>query len=328
MIKIPYTFKVILPVIGWGLLCSFFSYTLSLTIVESSIKFLIYGAPLYLIFLGLIFIVRYGYGSFSKEAKLINKNIDSKGVLKEKLSDEDTRNVLESLVAYCKELYMFSFSAGLSFVAFTVLIISFDKGTLEEFLIILISSLIGLFFFSSFSLFFSQQAVFPVVKKCREVLFKSKENSKNIVLSSIKSKFYFLFFFPFISVLIVIISVYPVNYSTIILALTGLTMALIIGRVLYVYVYRSFSEIEKFSRVSGDKDNIFVVGSLDKEFVDLANNFSKISQELDSLKKESEKSKKEMTKKMEELERFFDLTVDRENKMVELKKELEKLKNV
>jgi phage-related minor tail protein len=119
------------------------------------------------------------------------------------------------------------------------------------------------------------------------------------------------------------ICVYPVDYKTIILALIGVIMALIVGRVFYSYIYRSFSEIERFGRKANAN---FIIGSLDKEFVELASNFSKLSQEMNLLKKQSDKTEKEMKKRMEELEKFFDLTIDRENKMVDLKKEITKLK--
>jgi len=329
MIKIPYTFKIVLPVIGWGFLCTFFSYTLVMTVVNlkgQAWQYLVYGAPLFATVLGLFFILRYGFGLFyGKEVKTINKNIN-KGI--ENVSLKEVKETLKSLVDFCKNLYLFSSAAGLTFVAFAVLVVSLNQGTVGDYVIVLISSLTGLFFFSSFSLFFSQQVVFPIIKKCRELLLRGKEDVEDIILSSIKSKFYSLFLFPFFAVLVVMICVYPIDYKTIILALIGLAMALIIGRVLFVYVYRSFSEIEKFSRSMDDKKNVFVVGSLDKEFVDLAHNFSKLSQEFDSLKKQSDKSKREMGKRVEELEKFFDLTVERENKMVELKKEINKLKNV
>jgi methyl-accepting chemotaxis protein len=328
MIKIPYTFKIVLPVIGWGFLCSFFAYTLILTVVNINGNFLIYRAPIYFFLFALFLLLRYGLGMFyEKEVKVINKNIDSD--LKEELSLKEVKETLKSLVNFCKNLYLFSFAGGLILVAGATLGISLNYGTLQEFIIVLISGLTGLFFFASFSLFFSQQVIFQIIKKCREILSRSGENTDDIILSSIKSKFYFLFIFPFFAVLIVVVCVYPIDYKTIILAIIGLVMSLIIGRVLYVYVYRSFSEIERFSGTINKKDkSVFVVGSLDKEFVDLANNFNKLSFELSSLKKDSEKSKKEMEKRVEELEKFFKLTIDRETKMVELKKEIKKLKNV
>jgi len=73
MIKIPYTLKIILPVIGWGLLCSFFSYTLILTagnLSDPALRFFLWGTPFCLLVLGLFFFLSCLYG---KEAKIINK---------------------------------------------------------------------------------------------------------------------------------------------------------------------------------------------------------------------------------------------------------------
>ncbi|MFA5232142.1 MAG: hypothetical protein WC410_00445 [Candidatus Paceibacterota bacterium] len=328
MVKTPYTLKIILPVIGWGFLCSFFSYTLVLTVgvlgSAPAWNFFLLGTPLCLFVLALFFFLRYGLGVFyGKEVRVINGNVSNNRKLNPGLSREEIKETLRALVSLCRNVYLFSFASGLLAVAFVTLGISLLGGDWPVFLLVLISGLTGLFFFVPFSLFFSQQVVFPLIKESRELLCKKGESAEDIVLSSIKSKFFFLFLFPFFAVLVVMVCVYPIDYKTIVLALIGLAMALIIGRVLYVYIYRSFSEIDKFSRAwDKEEKSVFVVGSLDKEFVDLGNNFSKLSEELYLLKKDSEESKKELQKRVAELEKFFNLTVERELKMVELKKKL------
>jgi len=50
------------------------------------------------------------------------------------------------------------------------------------------------------------------------------------------------------------------------------------------------------------------------------------SEEIYYSRKDSEKSKVELEKRVQELEKFFELTLNREIKMVELKKEVNKLK--
>ena len=328
MIKIPYTLKIILPVIGWGFLCSFFSYTLILTAGNlgntPAWNFFLIGTPVCLSVLALFFFLRYGFGLFyAKEVATINKNVSNGRKLNPDLSKEEIKETLKALVSFCRNVYLFSFASGLIVVAFAVLGISLQGGNWPAFLVVLVSGLTGLFFFVPFSLFFSQHVVFPLVKESRELLFRRREFAEDIALSSLKSKFYFLFLFPFFAVLVVMVCIYPIDYKTIVLALIGLAMALIIGRILYVYLYRSFSEVDKFSRaLDMDGKNIFVVGSLDKEFVDLGNNFSKLSEKLYLLKKETEESRDELQKRVTELERFFSLTVDRELKMKELKKKL------
>jgi len=85
-------------------------------------------------------------------------------------------------------------------------------------------------------------------------------------------------------------------------------MALIIGRVIYSYLYRSFYEIDKFSRtLNTDKKNVFMVGSLDKEIVDLGNNFSKLSEKLYSLKKNQINQKKNRRKRWQNWKSFLTL---------------------
>ncbi|HPD19653.1 MAG TPA: hypothetical protein PLV95_00210 [Candidatus Pacearchaeota archaeon] len=327
MIKIPYTLKIILPVIGWGLLCSFFSYALIFTAGSLSgpaQRFFLWGTPFCLLFLGLFFFLRYGLGLFyGNEVEIINKNVSNDQKLNFDLSKEEIKETLKALVSFCRDVYLFSFASGLMAVAFISFGVSLLGAYWVSFLVVLASGLIGLFFFTSFSLFFSQQVVFPLIKQGRELLFKKGEIAEDIVLSSLKSKFYFVFLFPFFAVLVILVCVRPVDFNIIVLILIGLTMALIIGRVIYSYLYRSFYEIDKFSRtLDVDKKNVFMVGSLDKELVDLGNNFSKLSEKLYSLKKESDKSKEELQKRVAELEKFFDFTVERELKMRELKNKL------
>jgi MFS family permease len=327
-LRTPYTLKVILPVIGWGFLCSFFSYTLILTVGSlgstPANDFFFAATPLFLLVLAVFFFLRYGFGLFyAKEVGIINKNVSNGRKLNPDLSKEEIKETLRSLVSFCRNVYLFSFASGLLVLAFSTLGISLKGGGWSGLILVLISGLTGLFFFVPFSLFFSQHVVFPLVKESRELLFRRRESVEDIILSSVKSKFFFLFLFPFFAVLVVMVCVYPIDYKTIVLALIGLAMALIIGRVLYVYVYRSFSEMDRFSRaLDREEKSVFAVGSLDKEFVDLGNNFNKLSEELFLIKKDSEESKRELQKRVAELEKFFNLTVERELKMVELKKKL------
>jgi len=116
MIKIPYTLKIILPVIGWGLLCSFFSYTLILTagnLSDPALRFFLWGTPFCLLVLGLFFFLSCLYG---KEAKIINKNVSNN--LNVNLGKEEIKETLRALVSFCHNVYLFSFASGLMAVAF------------------------------------------------------------------------------------------------------------------------------------------------------------------------------------------------------------------
>jgi len=74
------------------------------------------------------------------------------------------------------------------------------------------------------------------------------------------------------------------------------------------------------------KEDIFAIGSIDKEFVELMDSLNAAGEKVWSLKQESDLARKNMEEKVKELEKFFDLTINREIKMVELKKELKAAK--
>jgi hypothetical protein len=103
---------------------------------------------------------------------------------------------------------------------------------------------------------------------------------------------------------------------------TGLGMIIFVYLLLLFYLDKAFEEFFDLTQIAFHEDlTIFSTGSLDKEFVDLAKNLNEISIQLYFFKEKTVSSKKEMAKRVEELERFFDLTIKREEKMIELKKE-------
>ena len=76
----------------------------------------------------------------------------------------------------------------------------------------------------------------------------------------------------------------------------------------------------------------FITGSVDKEIIDLSQNLDatsvKISDYQKNLKDEKtelEQAKKELQQKVADLEKFYNLTVGREMKMVELKKKMKEM---
>jgi chromosome segregation ATPase len=89
----------------------------------------------------------------------------------------------------------------------------------------------------------------------------------------------------------------------------------------------SLRELERFANeLPRGERTVFATGSLDKEIVNLAENLNSASEEIHSSQKKLGKSQEEMEKRVKELEKFFELTINREVKMIELKKEINKLK--
>jgi hypothetical protein len=105
-------------------------------------------------------------------------------------------------------------------------------------------------------------------------------------------------------------------------------MTFVIDRVLLVYLTSTLKELETFAveLPKGGERAVFITGSLDREVVNLSQSLNEASEKMYGSKSELEKSQEEMAKRVNELEKFFELTVNREVKMVELKKELKKYK--
>jgi len=331
-IKVPYTLNLLFPIIGWSLLCGTFAYVLILAIARfddpaarHSFELM---APAFIILFCLLAVLRYsGIGFWAgDDVRLINKNISSKGIIPGLTTTEikETFNALEFL---SRSTMINVLASGLSVMVLIVLTEWINLASTFDLLIITTGGIIALFFSCAFATFFCQQSMFSVIKDCRRMLLERGERMEIANLSGIAFKFYFLFFLPLFTVLIVLIASYPVSYNIIIVSLVGLTMTFVIDRVLFVYLANSLVEMERFANeLPKGERAVFATGSLDKEIVNLADNLNSASEEIYTSQKELEKSQEEMKKRVDELEKFFELTINREIKMVELKKELNKLK--
>jgi len=103
-------------------------------------------------------------------------------------------------------------------------------------------------------------------------------------------------------------------------------MSIIISRVLSFTIYRSFNQIKIFAEeIPKTERTFFVTGSLESEIIDLSESLNKASYEVYSSNKQEEKAKDELKERVVELEKIIKMTVGRELKMIELKKEIEKL---
>jgi beta-lactamase regulating signal transducer with metallopeptidase domain len=102
-------------------------------------------------------------------------------------------------------------------------------------------------------------------------------------------------------------------------------MTFIIDKTLFSYISNSLNELQGFAKELpvGEELSLLLVVWIKKLLV-YQKRLNKASEQIYSSKKELEKSKEDMAKRVEELEKFFKLTVNRELKMIELKKELRK----
>lgn len=329
--KIPYTLKIILPIVGWVALCVFFAFVLITTTakldVGSSRQFFFIFSGLLLIALAALTLVRMSDFKFnSNEIRTINKNITD-GNLNPGLSVEETKETFYYLVHFCRNNFTTIIWSGL--VATAVIGAAmrfFEKVSDSDVLIILGGGVVATVLSAVFASFYSELATFMAVKASRKKIIEAESAVPDINFDSISSKFYFLFLFPIVTTIVVLICIFPFSLNVAILSLAGMAMVLIIDRVLFLYIARSFFEAEGFIKgIAKGEHSIFATGSVDKEFVNLISGLNSAGEHSLKLQKESDIAKKEMEQRVAELEKFFDLTVNRELKMVELKSKLEKL---
>lgn len=332
-IKVPYTLNLLFPIIGWSLLCSAFAYILIITIANFkeplAQQAFIIMSPIFVVLFCILSGLRYSGISFwsGEDIRLVNKNVSSQGILPG-LSTEEVKNTFNALVFICRGTLINVLASGLSIIVLIVLTEWFNLASNMEIFIILCGGAVALFFSSAFATFFCQQAMFPVVKECRRILTERDEKLvKNNQLSGIGMKFLFFFFLPFFTVLIVLIAASPFDINVAIICFIGLSMTFIVDRVLFTYLSSALKELDRFANeLPLGERAVFVTGSLDKEIVDLSQSLNQASEKMYASRRELEKSQEEMGKRVNELEKFFELTVNREVKMMELKKELKKIK--
>ncbi|MFZ3054702.1 MAG: hypothetical protein WA091_01850 [Minisyncoccales bacterium] len=331
-IKVPYTLNLLSPIIGWSILCATFAYVLILAIAKfeepAAKQAFELMAPAFVVIFCFLAVLRYsGVGFWAgDDVRLINKNVVGKGIISG-LTTIEIKETFKALEFIARSTMINVLASGLSVMVLVVLTVWINVASNFDLLIIILGGAIALFFSCAFATFFCQQSMFAVIKDCRRMLLERGEEVKSPNLSGISFKFYFLFFLPLFTVLIVLIASYPVSYNIIVVSLVGLIMTFVIDRVLFVYLANALREMERFAdELPKGERAVFATGSLDREIVNLADNLNDASEEIYVSQKELKKSQEEMKKRVDELEKFFELTINREIKMVELKKELNKLK--
>ncbi|MCK9393194.1 MAG: hypothetical protein WCX30_00690 [Candidatus Paceibacterota bacterium] len=328
-LNIPYRFQLVLPILIWTTICFIFNITTVLSIVNFEPKtqniFLIISFAYFLIGMTAIVIKNIPVRPFSLvEAKILNKNVRNNKLVPNIVVNEASET-FTVLSGYSKRYLANSFYFGIGYLTLICVWQFIFFNDFFNISIIFLSGAVTISFLTGFSLFWFQFQSFDVIKECRDFLLSKGLCPIESYFSSIKAKFLFLFFFFIDTLLLYFLTILSDGGNVIFIF--GLTMIIFITSILFFYLSKSFNEFFNLAKIVSEEDlSVFSTGSLDKEFVDLSKNLNEISISLYSSKQEAVKSKKEMEKRVEELERFFDLTVSREEKMIELKKENEDLK--
>ena len=364
--RTPYTMEVFLFVAEWGILCVAFGYFLILSQAnfEATGTKAVFTFTLFLYSIIMVFLASIEYGSLRplgikerrRELQILNENIKDRHLLPN-LPTKILKEIFYSLAERPRDWFR-TVEYGVFVIFLTFITEWLASGTTTNLLIILIGGLISVFLLAMFSTFFTEHFILPTLKECRAALIKKGEKIKEpqSEFNSLKTKFNLFLLIPIIVVLVILGFITPLHLEIVFFSLVGLSMAVVTSKVLSFSIYEAFLGIKNFAKeLSINQKTLFSTGSLDKEIVDLSESLNKAADEVYVARKELEEAKtilkikvrartrelneltenlegqvesrtKELQRRVEELERFHKLTVDRELKMIELKKEIKRLK--
>lgn len=334
-------FKYFLPRIEiWALLCGFFGlfFTLGHADFESPVieKIFIFLWFYYLLCSELFRILFNGGARFLKcdieqrnariiNTYIVNKHVDS-SLTNEQLEElfyvlkkEPITNLVNSIIYR---------GAVVFFVVLTMEVLGTSKFNIIVIIVggIISLSILALFSIFSVETFFIRDLLRECRKKLKERGIKPKEE---IRVFSLKNRFNYFVFLLFL-VTIVILSFVPrskLSLFLLLLSLLTFIMVVTLSRLLFSSIYSVFQEIKGFSaKLPREKKIEYFTGSSYKEVLDLSEDLNKSAKEIFQARERETKIKKELQDKVEELNKWFKLTVGRELKMIELKKEIERLK--
>jgi hypothetical protein len=268
-----------------------------------------------------------GYGPFSMpEVRILSSSV-SGGEVSPDLPPEQIAKTFTAFHGYYTKSLSFSL---LLVTVFTVSLSVWQSiiysNHYNSLMIILFGMVTGSLLWG-FSVVWSQLRFFPVAKQCRDLLAKKGRCPIEAKFQSIRMKFLLLVLFFLDAIVLHLISGMSFTSGDTIFV-TGMSMIVFVIILLLFYIDKAFEEFFDLTRITFTDDlNIFSTGSLDKEFVDLARNLNELSIQLYFFKDKVHSSEKETKGRMEELEKFFEMTVEREQKMIELKMENKSLKD-
>ena len=195
--------------------------------------------------------------------------------------------------------------------------------------VILIGGLISVVILGLFSIFSTEMSfVNNLLRECRQMLKKrGMEIKEEIQLMSMEHRFNYFITLLFLIVVTFLSFISRPSFFIIILLMLALAMIIVISRMLFSSIYSVFKEIKDFAEKLPHKERAeYFTGSSYKEVLDLSGDLNESARKIYESAEKERKMREELQEKVNELKRWFKVTVGRELKMIELKKEIKKLK--
>ncbi|KPJ55627.1 hypothetical protein AMJ49_06725, partial [Parcubacteria bacterium DG_74_2] len=288
-------------------------------------------------------------------AGVLNDNIIN-GHICSKVSNQTLLKIFSTLREINIYLIKIAIKVLIVGIALLIIIEYLFSQQLTNILIILTSGLISFLMIIIWVVIFYELATSPARRECKKILSARKIPFKESPLFSLRMK---LKFFPLLTgtiLLVVLLLVKSFSFALIFLSFIGLIITLVITDLIFSSIYGDVKDIkESVENLKKGKEVASFFGSLDEEIVDLSQGLNETAQEISNYQKALEQEKtsleikvkartkeleeltqsldhkvktrtKELQDRVDELERFHKLTIGRELKMVELKKEIKELK--
>ncbi len=337
-IKIPYLVSILFPTGVWAFLCAAFAVFLILSrgnfeATRDRVIFAV-ATPLAMVLIILIGFVEFGLLRIigikkeKEHIKILNDNIVN-GNLPSGLPTETVKKIFYALIKQPKEGIKAGNKYGFMIISAALLIEWMASRQFVNFPIIIISGLISYFIAVLFGSSVAEKLIYPLVKQCRITLAERGEEIEEPPFLGLKTKFNYFLLISGLVIAAIFSFIPSINLDMVIFSCIGIIMVIIVNSELSSSIYIAFQEVEDFAKKlpKGEKV-VFSTGSLNREIVSLSKSLNRAASEIYTSKQELEKNYKDLKERKDELERFYNLTVGRELKMIELKEELKKMKEL
>lgn len=323
----------------WSILCSFFAFFFILAKsnfgpVEMDRIFVLVWFFYVFIFSALAFF-SHGVGKFlrinllqHKDAYILNTYIVDEHV-DQKISNKNLKELLGTLKKEPMVIFwrMFIYSGATVFFATTTFI--YLRVPFYNIVVILTGGFISTMIISLFSIFFTENfLVNGLLRECRVMVeergIKVKEE---VQLFTLENRFNYFILLLFLIVITVLAFIPKPSFFLVVLLILGFLLIVVISRMLFYSIYLVFEEIESFAgEIPSRRKSKYFTGSLFKEVLSLSKNLNKSAEELYKSRDRRERIRENLKEKLQELSKWQKLTVGRELRMTELKKEIKDLK--
>ncbi|MCD6528516.1 hypothetical protein J7K44_02665 [bacterium] len=339
--KIPFTVRIYLLLDTWAILCGLFGlfFILSRMSPESP---QIERAFIFII-LGLItasaILAPAEYGLLrplgikgKKEAQILNNNIVGNSINPD-VTDETLKQIFFSL---CQRP-LGGIISSLKYAGGTTIFATLGAYLIGakpiNVIIIFIGGFIGTALLTVFANFFVERSVSPALKECQRMLKERGLKVERKPSTTLRSRFNYFIILFLLSFVILFSFIPHLSLSIIGVGLVSLIMVIVVSKVLFSSIYDIFLDIENFAKKLPKRERAFyLTGNLTKESMNLSKSLNETADELYEVREKTLKQAVELKrayenikKQKEDLEKFYKLTIGRELRMIELKKEIKKL---